>query len=165
MENNAITSLEAVNETTATRNIVRIGNIEMDVAVTSMRSIQTFKVGDPVKLLKKAGSYSSQETMAGVIVSFDNYESAPAIVVLAMTSSYNDVNFQFVTITEMGKEYDMIHYSGYEQLFTRDNVMRIFDRKVAEMELKINEMKAKRAYFDQHFASAFEKISRLEFKA
>ena len=163
MTNEAITSLEAVNETTATRNIVRVGNIEMDVAIKSMRSIQTFKVGDPVKLLKKAASYSKQETMAGVIVSFDNYESSPAIVVLAMKGSYGDVDFQFITISEMGVDYDMIHYSGYEQLFTRDNVMRIFDRKIAEMELKLNEMNAKRAYFDQNFASAFEKINRLEF--
>jgi hypothetical protein len=154
---------ETKQDLSSAREIVRFGNFEMDVEVTQVNRIESFKVGDAVKLLKKKGSYNQASTMAGVIVGFDNFESSPAIVVLTMEQSYSDVNFSFITITSESEDYDMIHYSGYEQLFTRDNVMRIFDRKIAEAEMKLNEMNAKRSYFDQKFASAFEKVNRVDF--
>ena len=66
---------------------IEINGVKLEVDLRTCRRIDTFKVGDNVKILKK--QYNEYRVYSGVIVDFVNFKERPAIVVAYFDHDYN----------------------------------------------------------------------------
>jgi len=142
------------------KRIIEINGIKMEVDLRSAKRIDTFKVGDPVKVLDM--TYSTPQIRAGVIVGFAEFQSQPAIEVMVLTEDYNGIGFTFKTITQKKEgekiAYEIVQYNNYEKIFTQSNVISRFDREIDKKKLEISELELKKKYFIDDFQKAFETI-------
>jgi hypothetical protein len=142
------------------KRIIEINGIKMEVDLRTAKRIDTFKVGDPVKVLDM--SYSTPQIRAGVIVGFAEFQSLPAIEVMVLTEDYSGVGFAFKTITQKKEgekiEYEIVLYNNYEKIFTRSNVISRFDREIDKKKIEIEELELKKKYFINDFQKAFEQM-------
>lgn len=138
--------------------IIEIAGNKLEIDLRTAKKIDTFKIGDPVKVLKKDDTYGNK-IYVGVIVGFANFNSFPCIEVMVLEDSYSGTSFRFITITTEEKcQYEMLHYNQYEGMFTRNNVVQSFDREIEKKELEIAEIKRKKKYFVDEFSRAFSLI-------
>jgi hypothetical protein len=140
------------------KRIIEINGIKMEVDLRNAKRIDTFKVGDPVKVLDVSNS-SYPTIKAGVIVGFAEFQSMPAIEVMVLTNGYQNVDFNFLTITNEEKtKYEIVHYNNYEKIFTKSNVVDNFQREIDKKKIEIEELERKKKYFVDDFQKAFEQI-------
>ena len=140
------------------KRIIEINGIKMEVDLRNAKRIDTFKVGDPVKVLDM--TYQTATIKAGVIVGFAEFEKHPAIEIMVLDDSYSGIGFSFITIkAEDDKpKYEIIHYNNYEKIFTQSDVVRKFERNIQQKEIELEELKRKKKYFIDDFQKAFEQI-------
>jgi hypothetical protein len=138
--------------------IVEINGIKIEADMRTAKKIDTYKVGDPVKVLDC--NYQTPQIRPGVIVDFAEFGKMPAIEVMMLSDEYNGIEFKFITITG-GKEskYEISRYSKYEKLFTRGNVLDKFERLIDKKKIEIDELERKREYFVKDFEKAFSEIA------
>lgn len=140
-----------------TKRIIEINGIKMEVDLRNAKRIDTFKVGDPVKVLDM--NYSSPTIKAGVIVGFAEFEKHAAIEVMVLSDSYSGVDFNFITIKSGDDcKYEIVHYNNYEKIFTQSNVIDKFQREIEKKKIEIEELERKKKYFIDDFQKAFEQI-------
>ena len=139
------------------KRIIEINGIKMEVDLRTAKRIDTFKVGDPVKILDC--TYSTPQIYAGVIVGFAEFNKHAAIEVMALTESYSGTDFKFITIkSDEDSKYEIVHYNNYEKIFTQSNVISKFDREIEKRKIEIEELERKKKYFIDDFQKAFEQI-------
>jgi hypothetical protein len=140
------------------KRIIEINGIKMEVDLRNAKRIDTFHVGDPVKVLDM--SYSSPKIKAGVIVGFAEFENNPAIEIMVLDDGYSDVDFDFITVkTEKDQpKYEIVHYNNYEKIFTKSNILDKFNRQIEKKKIEIAELERKRKYYVDDFQKAFEQI-------
>ena len=76
------------------KQIVKIGGIKMEVDMRHAKRVDTFHIGDPVKLLLTEGN----SVMAGVIVGFEEFLTLPTIVVAYLSMDYFNSGLKFAYI-------------------------------------------------------------------
>lgn len=139
------------------KRIIEINGIKMEVDLRTAKKINTFKVGDPVKVLDM--NYSNAQIKAGVIVGFAEFEKHAAIEIMVLDDGYSGVNFNFITIKNGDDcKYEMVHYNNYEKIFTQSNVIDKFTREIEKKKIEIEELERKKKYFIDDFQKAFEQI-------
>jgi len=135
--------------------IVEVGGVKMEVDLRHATVIhQNLAVGSKVKLLDKSG-YGGATVHPGVIVGFNNFESAPTIIVAYVKISYGEsspIHFAYINSAEESKKkWDMVPDMDDDMPVARDTVLRSLDRGIEEAQAKLREAMAKREYFLQHF--------------
>jgi len=78
------------------KRIIEINGIKMEVDLRTAKRIDTFKVGDPVKILDC--TYSTPQIYAGVIVGFAEFNKHAAIEVIQYFIAILYHTFKFITI-------------------------------------------------------------------
>lgn len=140
------------------KRIIEINGIKVEVDMRTAKRVDTYRVGDAVKVLDKR--YDEAKFLPGVIVDFAEFEKTPAIEIMVLEDSYGGVDVKFISVTANKKcNYEIIHYSPYENLFGMENVVRKFDRLIDQKQLELAEMKRKREYFINDFRKAFEQTA------
>ena len=139
------------------KRIVEINGMKMEIDLRTAKKIDTFRVGDPVKVLDM--NYQSPVIKAGVIVGFAEFSKHAAIEIMVLSDNYSGVDFNFITV-KSGDEckYEIVHYNNYEKIFTQSNVVDKFAREIEKKKIEIAELERKMKYFINDFQKAFEKI-------
>lgn len=143
--------------------IVEVGGVKMEVDMRHATIIhQNLAVGSKVKLLDKGG-YGGATVHPGVIVGFNNFESAPTIIVVYVKVEYgNDspVRFAYINGTEDSKKkWDMVPDMDDDMPVSRDTVLRQLDRQIEKAQAEVREALAKREYFLQHFGAYWPELA------
>lgn len=139
------------------KRIIEINGIKMEVDLRNAKRIDTFKVGDPVKVLDM--NYSDPQIYAGVIVGFAEFSKHPAIEVMTLNVGYSNADFKFITITDKeNSKYEIVHYNNYEKIFTKSSVLDIFQKDIEKKRVEIEELERKKKYFIDDFQKAFGQI-------
>ena len=139
------------------KEIIEISGIKMEVEMRTAKTtkINTYKVGDQVKILVK--DYSSYKSYPGVIVGFDNYEKLPTIVVAYLDIGYSEANIKMAYINEESKDtYELVKAEYDIPPFEKDSVIEKLDREITSTEQKLADLKVKRQYFIDKFNNYFE---------
>jgi hypothetical protein len=139
--------------------IIEINGVKLEVDMRTAKRIDTFRIGDAVKVLDTR--YEEAKFCPGVIVNFTEFESMPSIEVMCLEDTYGGgIDIKFISIVAKKKcSYEIAHYSPYENMFGLENVVRKFNRLIEQKELELAEMKRKREYFINDFRAAFEKTA------
>ena len=134
---------------------VEINGIKVEVDLRTCKSIDTFKIGDNVKVLKK--QYGEEYNVySGVIVDFVNFKERPALVVAYFDNSYSGVNIKFETITRDSKNIEIAPCLPHEMKLNKDRVVDKFDIEIAAKEREADELRQKKQYFIDNFEKFFE---------
>lgn len=139
--------------------IIEINGMKLEVDLTTARRIDTFRVGDNVKVLKKADNYNKSQIYAGMITSFDNFKDEPAITVAYVEKDYmSRPDIKFVYITADSKDYEIVLASPEEIHLSEDGIVECFEREIRKKENEASELREKLAYFKKYFMYSEEGI-------
>lgn len=128
--------------------------MELDLRTASLQRVDTFKVGDKVKVLRKVASYSEDwESCPGVIVGFDAYRDSPTIIIAFVSS--NAVKLLHINSKTKDVEIVMANENDFEAL-EKANVIDYMNREIQNAELKVEELKQRKDYFLKFFGQYIE---------
>lgn len=136
--------------------IVEIGGVkmELDMRQAKVQSIDTFKVGDNVKVLIKDYG-DSYKTHAGVIAGFDNFKALPTIVVVYLEIGYNDAKLKTAYINAKTEGTELVAAAQNDIPLERDTVIDLMDRDIASKEIALRESQRNKTMFLQMFNRYF----------
>lgn len=134
---------------------IEINGIKVEVDLRTCKRIDTFKIGDNVKVLKK--QYGEEyKVYSGVIVDFVNFKERPSLVVAYFENSYSGVNIKFETITKDSKDIEIAPCLPHEMKLNKDRVVDKFDIEIAAKEREADELRQRKQYFIDNFEKFFE---------
>ena len=140
----------------ATR-IVQIGGVKLEVDLREAKVIESYKIGDTVKVLVK--EYSSIEVYPGVIVSFDDFPALPTITVAYLKSEYNSASVEFAHLNEQSAEkYQIAPLSKLDRMNEKSAVLEHLDRKIVSARETTRDLETKKQYFLAHFEQYFQAV-------
>lgn len=142
------------------KRIIEINGVklELDLRTAELQQIDSFKVGDNVKVLVKENSYSEQEIKPGVIVGFDNFKSLPTIIVAWLSVDYSKAEIKYAYINAKS-EVEIVAASSGDVPFERELVMDLLDRDIAAKEIALSDAKSKKEVFLKQFGRLFTSIT------
>lgn len=132
--------------------IVEINGVKMEIDLRQARVVhQNLRVGSKVKLLIKS-DYGDPQVHPGVIVGFEPFTDLPTIIVAYVVSSYSEIKLEFAYVNgKSEKKYSLVPSMDDELPLERSKVLQVFERDIAKLERQIEDVKAKRDYFERNF--------------
>lgn len=137
------------------KKIVEINGIKMEVDLRHAKTIDSYKIGDRVKILVKDYG-DTYNTNYGVIVDFNEFQSLPTIVVAYIKESYSDVEVKIVSINSAVKGFEITPLHEIERGLLRQDIERIMDKKIEEKENDLSKAKEAKKYLIDAFSKYFE---------
>ncbi len=144
--------------------IIEIGGVKLEVDMRHAKRIDTFKIGTRVKVLVKP-SYSggTVNIYSGVIVGFEDFKSAPTIVVAYVESGYNaDIKFININVytnqNENGDKYEIVADQDKAMMVSKKDVLDSFNRQIRGKLEEIRELGRKKRMFVSRFGHIFGEL-------
>lgn len=135
--------------------IIEINGVKLEVDLRSAKRVDNLRVGDRVKCLVK-GYSGSMSTHAGVVVGFEPFPSLPSIVVAYLDTGYASGTLKFHTFNSQTKDFEIVSDLDNNALeVDRANIVAQFDREEAKKQQELDDIRAKREFFLQHFGRYF----------
>jgi hypothetical protein len=134
----------------ATR-VIEIKGVKMEVDLRNAKQVETYKVGDYVKVLSK--EYSNYESYPGVIIGFEPFQTLPTIIIAYARVRYSEADLKFLYFNAESKDVEIVKgFDDGDMAFDKENVMGWFDREVLKHEVAIADLNGKKEFFLRHFA-------------
>jgi hypothetical protein len=132
--------------------IIEINGIKMavDERTATVQRVDTFRVGDPVKLLHK--SYSSYEVKFGVIVGFDQFKARPTITIAYL--DHTELKYCFI---HQGSEHEMVAVESHDLAMEKTWILDRMKDRVTRKEQELAEEKSRMENFINMFGKYFDK--------
>lgn len=135
------------------RRIVEIDGVKIEVDLRTAKRIDTFKVGDNVKVLCK--KYNDEfEVKPGIITDFANFKERPTIIVAVFNEGgwSGAPSISFIHIYEgMEDKYEIVYTSDEDLRLTKDGVIEKFEREIAKKKNEAQDLENQLNYFINHF--------------
>lgn len=139
--------------------IIEINGIKMEVDLRTAKRIDTFRIGDNVRLL--VPEYGNKfKVCPGVIVGFDEFTKLPTITIAYLEVGYSSAEIKFAYINgtnEKDEKYEIAPANDIEELhFKKSDVVSIMEKEIENKKEEIRDMERKRDYFNKYFSKYFE---------
>ncbi len=134
--------------------IIEIGGVKIEVDLRTAKRIDTYKVGDNVKVLKKL--YGDTFTSyPGVIVGFDAFVNRPTIIIAYLEQ---DGQIKFVHLNADTKDVEVCPMENGELLFDKARVLELMDRAIQRAEQDLLDKRSSKEFFLRQFGGIFAGI-------
>ena len=136
--------------------IIEINGVKLEVDLRQANTIESFKIGDNIKVLVKdyGDNYSSH---MGVIIGFDEFKDHPAINIAYLVTTYNKAEVCFKTLTADTKDIEIAHVTNPNELtFNKNSVTQMFNDRIGRQQAEVEDTVKQRDYFLQGFGKYFE---------
>lgn len=140
---------------------IEINGIRYEVKIDEATRLETFKVGDSVKLLVKEYN-DSYKSHYGIILGFDDFRDFPNIQVAYLEMSYNAATIKIVDInpsSEKDNKYRISKVTDSNLLIDKAETLRLMDMEIEKKIAEAEELKRKKSYFVSRFGAYFDKKS------
>lgn len=138
------------------KRIVEIAGVKMEIDLRQAKTVESYKVGDNVKILYK--TYSSWTVIPGVIVGFDNFEKLPTIIIAGLESAGYSPTIKFFYLNSTSTELEICPANEHELQLEKSDVISAFNKEITKLELQLNEIKQKKEWFLTHFDKYFKDV-------
>lgn len=140
------------------KTIIEIKGQKFEVDLREATRIESFKVGDAVKLLVKESYGDKFVSRLGVIVGFDQFEKHPTIIVASLKVDYSGAQIEFTYISEANvkEEVELCPLNEWDLPYTKQEILDRMDREIEKMKEELRELGNKRRYFLAMFGKYFE---------
>ena len=143
------------------KRIVEIDGVKIEVDLRTAKRIDTFAVGDNVKVLCK--EYNDQyKVKPGLITDFANFKEKPTIVVAVFNegSWSSSPSIEFIYIYEgMEDKYEIVFADDEELRLTKDGVVEKFEREIQKKRNEAQDLQNQLDYFKKHFLKNQKEVS------
>lgn len=146
------------------KRIVEIDGIKIEVDLRSAKRIDTFRVGDNVKVLCKKYN-DSFEVKPGIITDFANFKEKPTIVVAMFNEGgwSSAPSIEFIHIYEGTEDkYEIVYTSDEDLQLTKDGVIEKFEREIQKKRNEAQDLENQLNYFIKHFLKDTKEIKNEE---
>lgn len=134
------------------KRIVEINGVKMEIDLRTAKIIETYKVGDSIKVLKKTYG-NSYDVLPGAIVGFTEFASLPTIEILTVDRS-GDV--AFLAWNEKSEGIEIAPFNKYEMAFDHASIMARLDSNINDAREKLRMAEQKQSAFITSFAKVFD---------
>lgn len=142
------------------KKIIEINGVKLEIDLREATTIDTVKVGDAIKLLKKKYS-DSWDSFPGTIVGFDCFKTLPTIIVAYIENSYSDdALLKFAYINAEAKDCEIVKCNEHDLVIERGTILNRFDRAIGKAEREIEDLKIKKRYFETQFSRFFSEAKK-----
>jgi len=132
---------------------IEINGVKVDVDLRTAKQIHNLKVGDRCKLLSKS-NYGGSKVYPAVIAGFDMFPSKPTIIVAYLEIEYSSVALKFAYVHE-GSDYEVVGTMDEYLPVEKGDVLARFDKEITKLEEQMQDVQAKRNWFEKNFAQYF----------
>lgn len=137
------------------KQIIEVNGVKMEVDMRHARRVDTFRVGDRVKLLKKKDTYGETKVYSGVIAGFEQFDSLPTIVIAYVEVDYSGANIKTAYINTENDKYEIVADSDESLPIEKGAVLQKLDREIEKKQDEIRDLELKRDYFNRMFGKCF----------
>ena len=136
------------------KRIIDINGMKMEVDLRTAKRIDTFKVGDNVKVLDK--NYEGYQVKPGIIVDFAEFTELPTMVIAVFNegswSSSPSISFiHYNAKTAEDKHIELVMSSDDEIKVSKDGVVEKFEREIQKKKNEWTDLQNQLDYFKRHF--------------
>lgn len=131
--------------------VIEINGMKMEVDLREAKQIDTFKVGDNVKVLSK--NYDDKHDIKpGIITDFAMFKDLPTIVVAVYNEgswgSTPTISFRHIN----AESEDQLVYADKEEIrLSREGVIEKFEREIQKKKNECQDLENQLEYFKKHF--------------
>lgn len=136
------------------KRIIEINGIKLEVDLSTAKRIDEFKVGDNVKVLKK-GYNNDYNVLAGVIVEFVNFKELPTMIIAMFKQDYSGCRLEFINYNSKTEGVEITPCCEHELKLEKCRVVDKFNQEIEKKKAEMDELTAKRDYFEKYFAKYF----------
>lgn len=134
------------------KRIVEIDGVKVEVDLRTAKRVDSFKVGDNVKILDK--DYNGYKVKPGIIVDFAEFKELPTIVIAVFEegswSSSPSISFIHFNAA-MGEKIELVPASEDEIKLSKDGVIEKFEREIQKKKNEYIDLQNQLEYFKKHF--------------
>ena len=136
----------------AEKRIIEIDGVKVEVDLRQAKRVDSFRVGDNIKILEKDSS--DYKVKPGIIVDFAEFNSLPTIViaVFEVGSYWNTPSIKFIYFNEKtADKVEMVPASEDEIKLSKDGVIEKFEREIQKKKNEYTDLQNQLEYFKKHF--------------
>ena len=134
------------------KRIVEIDGVKVEVDLRTAKRVDSFRVGDNVKILDK--NYSGYKVKPGIIVDFAEFKELPTIVIAVFEegswSSSPSISFIYYN-KETAENVEIVPASEDEIKLSKDGVIEKFEREIQKKKNEWIDLQNQLVYFKKHF--------------
>lgn len=141
------------------KRIIEIDGVKVEVDLRTAKRVDSFKVGDNIKILDK--EYDSYKVKPGIIVDFAEFQELPTIVIAVFDegswSSTPNISFIYYN-KNTSKKVEIVSCSEDEIKVSKEGVIERFEREIQKKKNEYEDLKNKLEYFKTHFLKVYKEI-------
>jgi hypothetical protein len=138
--------------------VVEIQGVKLEIDERTAKTVDSYKIGDPVKVLIKRYS-DTYNVHPGVIVGFCDFRELPSIEIMYLeTDISTDEPFKIKVLNEKSTDVDIAPVSEFDTLLDKQAVEERFARRKQKLEIELLELEKRHKFFNARFATAFERV-------
>lgn len=134
--------------------IIEVNGIKLDIDERTARTVESYRVGDRVKVLVKG--HATYDIHVGVIVGFTAFKALPTIEIMYLAINAWDSNpLKFVAVNAETTGVEIAPMNDAEVVLDQADVLARLDREIRSARHKLEDLERKRVYFTERYAAAF----------
>ena len=141
------------------KRIIEIDGVKVEVDLRTAKRVESFKVGDNIKILDK--EYDTYKVKPGIIVDFAEFQELPTIVIAVFDegswSSTPNISFIYYN-KNTSKKVEIVSCSEDEIKVSKEGVIERFEREIQKKKNEYEDLKNKLEYFKTHFLKVYKEI-------
>ena len=139
------------------KQIIEINGIKMEVDLREAQTIETYKVGDHVKLLvpQYGDSFKSH---SAAIIGFDAFAKQPTIIAAYLDADFGKASVKLAYINN-GSKYEIVHACDGDIPFSKQQVIELLDTAIGGKQKELDEAKWHKSQFETWFGKYFAPAS------
>ena len=130
---------------------VTVNGVKFEVDMRYAKRIDTFKVGDTVKVLDQRNDRNEMRT--GVITDFADFKDLPTIMVAIYKAGdyWSKPTIEFIPYNSDTKGIEIVGVSQEEIMVSHETIVNKFDDEIAKKRDELNDLIVKRDTFVKYF--------------
>lgn len=141
------------------KRIIEIDGVKVEVDLRTAKRVESFKVGDNIKILDK--EYDTYKVKPGIIVDFAEFQELPTMVIAVfdegLWSSTPNISFIYYN-KNTSKKVEIVSCSEDEIKVSKEGVIERFEREIQKKKNEYEDLKNKLEYFKTHFLKVYKEI-------
>jgi len=139
------------------KRIIEIDGVKLEIDLREVKQIDTYKVGDNVKVWDLDSGYSSGDKFySGVITNFYNFDDLPTIEVMTIKEGYSEITLEFIYISKNTSDrYKLVPATEEVFMLEGSSVIKTMDRVIQKKQNELQEAINKKEFFIKKFGKAF----------
>lgn len=143
------------------KQIIEVKGVKMEVDLREATAVETFKVGDNVKVLMPSQyAGGKHQVYPGVIAGFEAFKALPTVIVAYLKLEYSTATLQFVCLNAESEDVEIVRTDEKYLPLEKNEVLAKMAFEIEAVQAKIDDLQRKRQYFLDHFEHYFKDVPK-----